>query len=163
MLMELPAKFVSHFVSPVGLLRLRSNALAITHLDFVNEVEEEDVDAPLLEAVRLQLDAYFNHSLQEFSIPVQPGGTHFQQNVWEELTRIPFGKTISYEHLAKKLGDPKVIRAAAAANGKNPIPIIIPCHRVVGKDGSLTGYSGGIWRKSWLLEHESKSRQPPLF
>jgi len=83
-------------------------------------------------------------------------GTGFQKKVWEELLKIPFGKTITYKELALKLGDLKAIRAVAAANGANPVSVIVPCHRVIGSDGSLTGYAGGLWRKRWLLEHESK-------
>ena len=103
-----------------------------------------------------QLIEYFHGSRQKFDVPVNQEGTEFQIRVWKELLEIPYGKTISYMDMAKRLGDPKVIRAAAAANGKNPITIIVPCHRVIGSDRSLVGYSGGMWRKKWLLQHEFK-------
>ena len=110
-----------------------------------------------------QLQEYFDGKRTDFTFKLNLKGTDFQQKVWRELSKIPFGKTISYLDLAKKLGDPKVIRAAASANGKNPIWIVIPCHRVIGTDGSLTGYAGGLWRKKWLLEHENPSNQQSLF
>jgi methylated-DNA-[protein]-cysteine S-methyltransferase len=94
---------------------------------------------------------------------LNPKGTEFQQKVWQELAQIPCGKTISYLDLSKKLGDVKAIRAVASANGKNPIWIVVPCHRVIGSDGSLTGYAGGLWPKKWLLEHENLTNQQSLF
>ena len=97
------------------------------------------------------------------SIKLNPKGTEFQKNVWKELVKIPYGKTVSYLDLAKKLGDAKAIRAVAAANGKNPLWIIVPCHRVIGSDGSLTGYAGGLHRKQWLLNHENPAKQQTLF
>lgn len=103
-----------------------------------------------------QLIAYFQGQLKAFEVPVYQDGTTFQQSVWNELLNIPYGKTISYLLLAKRLGDPKVIRAAASTNGKNNIAIIVPCHRVIGSNNELVGYGGGLWRKKWLLEHEKK-------
>jgi methylated-DNA-[protein]-cysteine S-methyltransferase len=110
-----------------------------------------------------QLIEYFDGKRQIFDFRINQCGTVFQQKVWQELENIPFGKTISYLELAKKLGDPKVIRAAASANGKNKLWIVVPCHRVIGSDGSLTGYAGGLWRKKWLLAHESNTEQLQLF
>lgn len=110
-----------------------------------------------------QLAEYFEGKRTHFELKLNPEGTEFQKKVWKKLEEIPFGKTISYQQIANQLGDPKVIRAAASANGKNPIAIIIPCHRVIGSDGSLTGYAGGLHRKKWLLEHESPSKQGVLF
>jgi methylated-DNA-[protein]-cysteine S-methyltransferase len=109
---------------------------------------------PLTEEVKSQLEAYLKGTLEVFDLPLLPKGTEFQNRVWSELSKIPFGVSISYLELAKRLGDEKVIRAAASANGKNPIPIIIPCHRVIGSDNSLIGFSGGIENKRWLLTHE---------
>ena len=106
---------------------------------------------------------YFTKKRTVFELKLAPQGTVFQTKVWSALQNIPFGKTASYSDMAKTLGDPKVIRAAASANGKNPIWIVIPCHRVIGSDGSLTGYAGGIWRKKWLLEHESPVKHQSLF
>jgi methylated-DNA-[protein]-cysteine S-methyltransferase len=108
-------------------------------------------------AITDQLDAYFAGELEEFALDLQPHGTPFQLRVWEELTRIPYGETISYSELARRLGDPKLVRAVGTANGRNPISIVIPCHRVIGADGSLVGYGGGLERKQWLLEHEAVS------
>ena len=106
-----------------------------------------------------QLNAYFNSDLQNFNLPLNFIGTDFQKKVWTQLSTINFGKTTSYLQMAKNLGDPKCIRAAASANGKNPFAIIVPCHRVIGTNGSLTGYAGDLWRKEWLLNHEQKNKQ----
>jgi methylated-DNA-[protein]-cysteine S-methyltransferase len=111
----------------------------------------------------IQIEQYFKGTRKEFELKLNPKGTEFQKRVWNELIKIPFGKTISYLDLSKKLGDPKAIRAVASANGKNPIWIIIPCHRVIGSDGSLTGYAGGLNRKKWLLDHENPYKQQSLF
>ena len=110
-----------------------------------------------------QLDEYFKGSRTEFDLKLNPQGTKFQQKVWKELVNIPFNKTRSYLEQTKAIGDVKAIRAVASANGKNPIAIIIPCHRVIGSDGSLTGYASGIWRKKWLLDHENPVKQQSLF
>jgi methylated-DNA-[protein]-cysteine S-methyltransferase len=111
----------------------------------------------------VQLAEYFNGKRDSFSLTVNPQGTEFQKKVWKSLLKIPYGKTKSYLAQSKTLGDVKAIRAVAAANGKNPIWIIIPCHRVIGTNGSLTGYAGGIWRKKWLLAHENPVKQQSLF
>jgi len=116
----------------------------------------------LQEAVS-QLNDYFEGKRTDFTIKLNPSGTEFQQKVWSGLLEIPFGKTISYLELSKKLGDVKAIRAVASADGKNPLWIVVPCHRVIGTDGSLTGYAGELWRKKWLLEHENPSKQESLF
>jgi methylated-DNA-[protein]-cysteine S-methyltransferase len=108
-----------------------------------------------LAAAREQLDAYFAGDLREFDLPLAPAGTPFQLRVWAALRRIPFGETISYSGLARRIGSPDAVRAVGAANGRNPLPVIVPCHRVIGADGSLTGFGGGIERKRWLLEHET--------
>jgi methylated-DNA-[protein]-cysteine S-methyltransferase len=120
-------------------------------------------ESPLLKEAVAQLKEYFDGKRTQFSLPMNPDGTDFQKRVWQELKEIPFGKTKSYQEIANQLGDPKVIRAAASANGKNPIAIIIPCHRVIGSDGSLTGYAGGLHRKRWLLDHENPYKQGKLF
>ena len=116
-----------------------------------------------LQQVVSQLNDYFEGKRNHFDFPLNPEGTPFQQKVWSALLEIPFGKTVSYLELSKKLGDVKAIRAVASANGKNPLWIVIPCHRVLGTDGSLTGYAGGLWRKKWLLEHENPTTQQSLF
>lgn len=110
-----------------------------------------------------QLREYFEGNRQEFNLKLNPQGTDFQKEVWKELLTIPFGKTTTYMKQTLALGNEKAIRAVASANGKNPIWIVIPCHRVIGTNGSLTGYAGGLWRKKWLLEHENPSGQTSLF
>ena len=126
------------------------------------DLTNQQIPEYLLDCV-IQLKEYFNNTRKEFDLKLNPRGTDFQQSVWQELLNIPFGKTRSYLEQTKKIGDVKAIRAVASANGKNPLWIVIPCHRVIGSDGSLTGYAGGIWRKKWLLEHESGVRQQSLF
>jgi methylated-DNA-[protein]-cysteine S-methyltransferase len=108
------------------------------------------------EAVR-QIDAYFAHELRQFSLPLQPSGTDFQRRVWFALADIGYGETQSYRQLAERVGNPKACRAVGLANGRNPIPLILPCHRVIGSNGSLTGYGGGLDLKRWLLEHEAST------
>ncbi|SOE22157.1 methylated-DNA-[protein]-cysteine S-methyltransferase [Spirosomataceae bacterium TFI 002] len=138
-------------------MELHSNEEAITDLKFKGEAGLDSAAPPqeLLKAKK-QLEEYLLGKRLEFDLKLEPKGTEFQQKVWAELQNIPFGKTISYQELANKLGDPKVIRAAASANGKNPIGLIIPCHRVIGQNGKLVGFSGGLSRKKWLLDHENK-------
>lgn len=150
--------------SPVGKMKLVADAVGLTSIQFLDseEILSEEIPNALEEVVK-QLREYFDGKRRDFNLRLSPQGTDFQKRVWKELEKIPFGKTVSYKHIATRLGDPKVIRAAASANGKNPIPIIIPCHRVIGSDGSLTGYAGGLYRKKWLLEHENPSRQQVLF
>lgn len=103
-----------------------------------------------------QLEEYFEGKRVEFDLPLDLQGTDFQKRVWNELLTIPYGKTVSYKELSIRLGDVRAIRAVAAANGANPVSIIVPCHRVIGSDGSLTGYAGGLWRKRWLLDFEQR-------
>ena len=150
--------------SPLGILEIQGdeNGLASVHFMDSNDVFFTSIPEILLPAVT-QLKEYFNGTRTQFELKLAPEGTSFQKRVWDLLMTIPFGKTTSYQQMANDLGDPKVIRAAASANGKNPIAIIIPCHRVVGSDGSLTGYAGGLHRKKWLLEHESPVKQQSLF
>ncbi len=130
----------------------------------IKESKQPDQSVPdSLKACMDQLIEYFEGSRRVFDLKLNPEGTVFQKKVWDQLLQIPYGKTISYAELSRKLGDPKTIRAAASANGKNPLWIIIPCHRVIGSDGSLVGYAGGISRKKWLLCHENGSKQVSLF
>lgn len=150
--------------TPIGELELTSsNSFLLSVLFVKTEKNVLDKQPVLLSEInqeaKKQLDAYFKKELTQFKLPLNPAGTEFQKMVWSELVKIPFGTTISYLTLAKKLGDVNSIRAAATANGKNPITIIIPCHRVIGADGKLVGYSGDMWRKQWLLDHESKQEK----
>lgn len=155
--------YYTYFESPVQTLLLTSDGTALTGLYMVEhrhrpEVEkdwiQDDDAAPFGEAKR-QLAAYFAGSRTEFDLPLALQGTPFQQRVWEELTRIPYGDTISYGELARRIGNPNASRAVGLANGRNPISIIVPCHRVIGANGKLTGYGGGLSRKERLLALES--------
>lgn len=149
--------------SPLGITKIEGDENGIGVISVLSEGKEtKKIPAVLKEAVD-QLQEYFEGKRTEFTFKLNPQGTEFQQKVWQELLNIPFGKTTSYMDLSKKLGDVKAIRAVASANGKNPLWIVVPCHRVIGSDGSLTGYAGGLWRKKWLLEHESPSQQQSLF
>jgi len=139
--------------SPIGPLTITANDQSIISIEFKGS-DPRETSSPLLQLCIDELSAYFNGGLSEFTVPIELSGTPFQNKVWQALTEIPFGTSISYSELAIKLGDQKCIRAAGTANGKNKIPIIIPCHRVIGKDGSLVGFSGGIEKKKWLLKHE---------
>ena len=127
------------------------------------EKQKNNVFNEILEDCIKQLDEYFQSKRKIFSIPLELHGTEFQKKVWNELLNIPFGKTISYLQLAKELGDVKLIRAVGGANGKNPVSIIVPCHRVIGSDGTLIGYGGGLDKKKWLLEFEGVLVQKELF
>lgn len=149
--------------SPLGFITIEGDSAGISSVYFSEENTVSDTIPESLQSSVKQIQDYFSGSLDQFNLKLAPKGTPFQQRVWKELLKIPFGKTRSYQQIANALGDPKVIRAAASANGKNPIAIIIPCHRVIGSDGSLTGYAGGLHRKKWLLNHESPSKQTKLF
>lgn len=150
--------------TPLGFTEIQGDENGISKIHVMNEDVEISTKIPkeLKEAV-LQLQDYFAGKRTTFTFPLNPSGTDFQKKVWQELLHIPFGKTCSYLELSKKLGDAKAIRAVASANGKNPLWIVVPCHRVIGTNGSLTGYAGGLWRKKWLLEHENPIKQESLF
>lgn len=150
--------------SPLGYTKILGDENGIASISVLNSEEKETEIIPLsLQDCVQQLQDYFEGNRKSFSLTLNPKGTSFQKQVWNELQNIPFGKTITYLELSKRLGDVKAIRAAANANGKNPIWIVVPCHRVIGSDGSLTGYAGGLHRKQWLLEHESPNKQQFLF
>jgi methylated-DNA-[protein]-cysteine S-methyltransferase len=154
----------AYIQTPVGAARITGDDNGIAEIHVMDEPHEPSGDIPdcLNEAVD-QLREYFNGKRIGFNFKLNPQGSDFQLGVWKELLKIPYGKTVSYMDLTKRLGDVKAIRAVASANGKNPLWIVVPCHRVIGSDGSLTGYAGGLWRKKWLLEHESPSAQQSLF
>lgn len=158
--------YTGYYTSPVGVLRISCSETAIHAVLFAEEAGFSE-EHELITACTQQLDAYFSGKRKQFDLPLQQAGTAFQSAVWQLLLTIPFGRTLSYHALAQQYGDVKAIRAVAAANGKNNLAIIVPCHRVIGSDHSLTGYAGGLWRKKWLLEHESKHyhgvAQPQLF
>lgn len=157
----------THHESPVGSLLLVGEGDTLFGLYFPGGKHAptpnpdwcRDDDAPVFTQTRRQLDAYFAGQLQHFDLDLAPRGTDFQQRVWQQLRLIPLGQTISYGELAKRVGDPKASRAVGAANGKNPISIIIPCHRVIAADGALTGFGGGVDTKRTLLELEQRHRR----
>jgi methylated-DNA-[protein]-cysteine S-methyltransferase len=160
----------SYLDSPLGLIEISGDETGITSVLFenksgvssLNEAQPHEMNAHV-KRCRDQLLEYFDGKRQQFDVELSLKGTDFQKTVWRELIKIPFGKTISYAGLSQKLGNQAAIRAAASANGKNTINIIIPCHRVIGSNGSLTGYGGELWRKQWLLEFEEGNRQLSLF
>ena len=154
---------IAFIKTPLGIAKIIGDNKGISEISVLDEGDISKSIPKELKEVVAQLKDYFSGKRNDFELKLNPKGTDFQQKVWQELGNIPFGKTITYLDLAKKLGDPKVIRAAASANGKNPLWIIVPCHRVIGTDGSLTGYAGGLWRKKWLLEHENPTNQQSLF
>lgn len=150
---------IRSFKSPIGWVVVKGAAGGIEAVDFLDkEIFDEGEELPHVLAAISQLQAYFHGTLTAFDLPLAPLGTDFQRSVWNLLLSIPFGETRSYMDLAQSLRNEKAIRAVGAANGKNPIAIIVPCHRVIGSDGSMTGYAGGIHRKKWLLEHEKNIR-----
>ena len=157
-------KVTTIFNTPLGSAEISGNEDGISSIQILDKAQpESDIIPEILIPAVEQLTAYFNGDLKTFSLKLNPEGTPFQKKVWDALTQIPFGTTRSYLELSQKLGDVKAIRAVAAANGKNPLWIVVPCHRVIGSDGSLTGYAGGLWRKKWLLEHEHPPAQQSLF
>ncbi|MGY8914864.1 MAG: methylated-DNA--[protein]-cysteine S-methyltransferase [Flavobacteriales bacterium] len=150
--------------TPLGIAKLEGDEFGLSNVSILDSEEKlTDVIPEELEDAVYQFNEYFEGKRTQFSLTLNPEGTDFQKKVWEALEQIPYGKTVSYLELSKTLGDPKAIRAVAAANGKNPLWVIVPCHRVIGSDGSLTGYAGGLHRKKWLLEHESPAKQQSLF
>lgn len=149
--------------SPLGPIEIGSTTAFVTSIKFMDDANitnspSEIKDLPtLIHHCMDELQDYFNGKLQKFSFPHQQEGTNFSQKVWQQLTALPYGQTVSYLEISKRLGDVKAIRAAASANGKNQLAIVVPCHRVIGNDGNLRGYAGGVWRKQWLLKHENKN------
>lgn len=143
--------------SPIGTLEILGSAAAITAINFLDSAPATPAQDELpthLQAACRQLTEYFQSQRQTFDLPLKPAGTPFQQRVWQELLTVPYGRLLSYQDVANAIGNLQAVRAVGAANGQNPIPIIIPCHRILASDGKLTGYGGGLWRKEWLLRHE---------
>jgi methylated-DNA-[protein]-cysteine S-methyltransferase len=150
--------------TPLGIAKLDGDENGLSSITILNEAISTSTIIPeVLEDAVYQLREYFDEKRQSFSLTLNPTGTDFQKRVWDQLQNIPFGKTVSYLDLSKALSNVKAIRAVAAANGKNPLWIVVPCHRVIGSDGSLTGYAGGLYRKKWLLNHENPVKQQSLF
>jgi methylated-DNA-[protein]-cysteine S-methyltransferase len=154
----------AYIKTPLGTALIEGNENGISKIHVLDgDMPVSEVIAIDLQEAVTQLNEYFGGSLTQFTFALNPHGTDFQKKVWKALVEIPFGKTTSYQELSVLLGDVKAIRAVASANGKNPLWIVVPCHRVIGSDGSLTGYAGGLWRKKWLLEHETPPTQQSLF
>ncbi|GGG35974.1 methylated-DNA--[protein]-cysteine S-methyltransferase [Bizionia arctica] len=150
--------------SPLGFTKITGDDDGISSITVLNSEEKiTDIIPECLQDCVYQLNEYFDGQRKHFDLQLNPQGTDFQRKVWDALLTIPSGKTFSYLELSRQLGDVKAIRAVANANGKNPLWIVVPCHRVIGSDGSLTGYAGGLHRKQWLLEHESPFKQQSLF
>ncbi|WP_299669645.1 methylated-DNA--[protein]-cysteine S-methyltransferase [uncultured Polaribacter sp.] len=159
---------ITYYKTPIGTAKIVGDTNGIQAVSVLNddEISAEILNQQTPECLQdcvLQLAEYFKGERDSFNLTVNPKGTAFQIKVWKALLKIPYGKTKSYLEQSKGLGDVKAIRAVASANGKNPLWIVIPCHRVIGSDGSLTGYAGGIWRKKWLLAHENPVKQQSLF
>lgn len=153
----------AYIKTPLGIATITGDENGISVISVSDEGTVSLKIPTILQEAVLQLNDYFDGKRTDFTFKLNPAGTEFQQKVWKVLLEIPFGKTMSYLDLSKNLGDVKAIRAVASANGKNPLWIVVPCHRVIGTDGSLTGYAGGLWRKKWLLEHENPTNQQSLF
>ena len=155
--------FTTYYQSPIGLMRISGTETYISEMIFEDNVPKaaaehsntDQVPGLAIQAIE-QLIQYFQGQRRVFDLPIHQQGTDFQQKVWHELINIPYGRTISYLELSRRLGDTKAIRAAASANGKNNVCIIVPCHRVIGSNNDLVGYGGGLWRKKWLLGLENK-------
>lgn len=148
------------YTSPLGQMVISATDQGLTGINYVKPEDDRGsqssgrISNPHLEQTRAELDQYFKGGLAAFTIQLAPEGTPFQQKVWRALSQIPYGVTVSYGHIAEQIESPKAYQAVGMANHRNPISIIIPCHRVIGNDGKLIGYGGGIWRKEWLLKHE---------
>jgi methylated-DNA-[protein]-cysteine S-methyltransferase len=154
----------AYYHSPVGDLVIESRGEKITAVNFLKSSKDEEITTPAIEQCLQELDEYFFEGRKFFTVELDMFGSDFQKSVWNELLTIPYGKTASYLDIATRLGDPNTIRAVGLANGQNPIAIIVPCHRVIGKNGDLVGYGGGLDKKEWLLNHEGAiSQQLKLF
>ena len=150
--------YKTFYDSKVGILEIEGTEKAITKVNFSDKkkIKSDSNLPPILKKCLKQLDEYFKGKRQNFSLELHLEGTDFQKKVWEQLQRIPYGETASYKDVAVAIGNEKAVRAVGGANGMNNIAIIIPCHRVIGADGNLVGFGGGLWRKVWLLNHEKQ-------
>ncbi len=144
--------------SPLGAVKISANHSGITEVAFVSHSGQAAEPSMLTETAAAQLTAYFAGRLAQFSLPLAASGTAFQQQVWQALGKVPFASTCSYADIARHIANPKAVRAVGAANGRNPIAIVVPCHRVIGANGTLTGYAGGLEKKAWLLKHEQRHK-----
>lgn len=146
-----------YYKTPVGIAKIVDEDGFISRIYILDQdCEATEATTPLLKEAARQFDEYFAGTRREFELPIKQPGSDFQQQVWQELLKIEYGKTITYNEQSLRMNNPLAIRAIAAANGKNNLWVVVPCHRVIGSNGSLTGYAGGLWRKKWLLEHEAR-------
>ena len=148
------SEYVSYYKSPIGLIEIIGTKTALTELNFVDNRRQGSTSHPTVRQARQQVAEYFEGTRREFDLRLDMSGTEFQKLVWQRLQTVPYGRTTSYQDIAKGIGRPAAVRAVGAANGRNPVAIIVPCHRIIGKNGHLVGYGSGIWRKEWLLKHE---------
>lgn len=146
--------YYNYCESPIGLVEVGGTSTSVTSLYFVKRRRKGFKSHPFVEAAVTQIKEYFSGARRTFEVDISPAGTDFQKRVWEKLLTVPFGKTASYRDIATAIGNPKAVRAVGGANGSNPVSIIVPCHRIIGSNGTLTGYGSGLWRKEWLLKHE---------
>ncbi len=149
--------FFDYYRSPIGMLKITAESESLVAIDFIDDAGSVSNPNKITRQVIQELGAYFNGSLKRFSVPLKLEGSDFFISVWKALLKIPYGETLSYSEIAAIIGNPKAARAVGKANNKNKIPIIIPCHRVIGKSGKLVGYASGTWRKKWLIEFEREN------
>ncbi|WP_139906003.1 methylated-DNA--[protein]-cysteine S-methyltransferase [Clostridium thermarum] len=149
-------EYIYYYQSPIGYIRIKGDDEAILAIDFAEEGQNKECYPEHIKDCITQLDEYFAGKRKSFDVSYLLKGTEFQKKVWTELSKVSYGEKVSYKDIAKRIGNEKAVRAVGTTNGKNPVSIIVPCHRVVGADGKLTGYAWGLWRKEWLLEHEKK-------
>jgi len=156
--MELETAYIN---TPLGMMRIVGNNEGVAFIDFLKEnevIHNNGVPSSLIDAVN-EMNEYFNGKRKEFTIRSLAKGTAFQEKVWSELLKIQYGETASYADIANRIGNPKAVRAVANANARNPLSIVVPCHRIIGSNGKLTGYAGGLWRKEWLLSREKNNKK----
>jgi methylated-DNA-[protein]-cysteine S-methyltransferase len=147
---------IAYYNSPLGVLKILADEKGIKEIEFAQEEFKsiQNSSSKIIKDCIKQLDEYFRGKRKSFELKLNPEGTEFQKKVWKELLKIPYGTTLSYGEISRRIKNPKAVRSVGQAIGRNPISIVIPCHRVIGSDGSLTGYASGLWRKEWLLKHE---------
>ncbi len=146
--------YIDYMSTPIGVIEIQASEHGITQLVFTESTDTTVNRCEMINRCKGQLNEYFGGKRRAFNIPLDQQGTHFQKMIWAKLVAIPFGRVVCYRDIADAVNNPKAVRAVGAANGKNPIGIIVPCHRVIGSNGNLTGYAGGLDRKAWLLTHE---------
>ncbi len=159
----MPKVYRAYFENEIGLIEISATETDIIGVNFVEARHPDaDADSMMVQKALSQITEYFRGERIVFDLPLKFHGTDFQKLVWRALLDVPFGQTASYGDIARAIGNPKAVRAVGGANAKNPISIVVPCHRIIGSDGSMTGYGGGLWRKEWLLAHETKVKQSRL-